>query len=155
MNNISYQPDDTEHSNVFSDEQVTKLLQQPNRKTFIGMRDQCATLYLADTGLRIGELMSVRVSDVDFSLNQIVLPGAITNNCRTRIAQISPLTSRELRELILYCNLERDDFLWVSQFGERYTGEIFAKMLCQESRDQQRSCITSHLSALLCHKILT
>ncbi|EJY56375.1 integrase family protein [Alicyclobacillus hesperidum URH17-3-68] len=129
MDNISYQPEDNEHFHVFSDEQVMRLLQQPNRRTFIGMRDYCMMLCLIDTGMRIGELTSLKVSDIDFELNQIVLPGTITKNGHTRIAPISPVTSKALRELIAYCNLEPGDFLWVSQFGERYMADTFAKML--------------------------
>ncbi len=129
MNNVSYQPEDNKHFQVFSDDQIIKLLQQPNRRTFIGMRDYCMMLSLVDTGMRIGELTSLKVADCDFQLNQIVLPGLITKNRHTRIVPISPLTSKELRELISYCNLEDDDFLWISQFGERYMADTFNKML--------------------------
>lgn len=129
MNNVRYQLEDSENFQVFSDEQVMRLLQQPNRRTFIGIRDRCMMLCLTDTGIRIGELTSLKVSDCDFELNQIILPAAITKNGHTRIAPISPTTSKELRELISYCNLEEDDFLWITQFGERYMGDTFAKML--------------------------
>lgn len=129
MTHIRYQPEDDGRFEVFTDEQVQRLLQQPNRRTFVGWRDYCMMLTLVDTGMRIGELTSLRVSDVDFQLRQIEIPGAVTKTHRTRIVPISPVTTRELQSFVAYCRLEEDDFLWMSQFGERYMADNFGKML--------------------------
>jgi integrase/recombinase XerD len=46
-----------------------------------------------------------------------------------RIVPISPLTCKELEKLIAFMNVEPTDYLWLTQFGERYLGNTFAKML--------------------------
>jgi integrase/recombinase XerD len=129
MANIKYQTQDEEHFEVFSDDQVLKLLQEPHRKSFTGFRDYVMMLVLIDTGMSIGELTSLKVSDIDFQLNQIVIPGSVTKTKQTRVAPISHITSHELRELIAYCNLEEDDYVWITQFRERYMADTFGKML--------------------------
>ncbi len=129
VQNLKYQTQDDEHFEVFSDEQVLKLLNEPHRKTFTGYRDYVMMLVLLDTGMRIGELTSLKISDIDFQLNQIVIPGPVTKTKQTRVAPISKITSHELRELIAYCNLEEGEYVWITQFRQRYMADTFSKML--------------------------
>ncbi len=48
----------------FTAEQVKALLQQPNRQTFVGMRDYLMMQLLLDTGMRMMELCSICCKDV-------------------------------------------------------------------------------------------
>jgi len=46
-------------------EDVEKLLEQPDQKTALGLRDQAMLEVLYSTGLRVSELTSLRVTDLD------------------------------------------------------------------------------------------
>jgi integrase/recombinase XerD len=46
-------------------EDVEKLLEQPNPKTALGLRDRAMLEVLYSTGLRVSELTSLRVTDLD------------------------------------------------------------------------------------------
>ncbi|HXT24294.1 MAG TPA: site-specific tyrosine recombinase XerD [Candidatus Eisenbacteria bacterium] len=46
-------------------EEVEKLLDQPNQKTSLGLRDRAMLEVLYSTGLRVSELTSLRVTDLD------------------------------------------------------------------------------------------
>lgn len=86
-------------------------------------------LVLCGCGLRIKELTSLRVSDVDFRLRQITIRAEISKTKTTRVAPISQKTVKELENLVSFINVEPDDYLWLTQFGERYFGDTFGKML--------------------------
>ncbi|HEU4964222.1 MAG TPA: tyrosine-type recombinase/integrase [Bacilli bacterium] len=126
---LEYQPMEDKQFEVFSKEQVKALLAAPNKRMYPGYRDYVMMLVLLDTGLRIGEMTSLKVSDVDFVLRQITVRWEISKTNRTRIIPISETTAKELHGLIEFCGLEVDDYLWLTQFGERYLGDQFAKML--------------------------
>ncbi|QGQ95097.1 hypothetical protein EHS13_09475 [Paenibacillus psychroresistens] len=55
----------------FSKQQALELLNQPNRKTFIGLRDYTMMMVLLETGIRIQELLSLQIHDVVFSENEL------------------------------------------------------------------------------------
>ncbi len=49
---------------TFSDEQLQKLLSQPNRSTFTGYRNYIMMLVMLDTGMRLKELAALQIKDI-------------------------------------------------------------------------------------------
>jgi site-specific recombinase XerD len=56
-------------------EELARLLAQPDRKTFIGLRDAAFIALLADTGLRVSEAVRIRMVDVDERLHSVTVVG--------------------------------------------------------------------------------
>ncbi|KJK28416.1 tyrosine-type recombinase/integrase [Paenibacillus polymyxa] len=129
MNAVDYQTEEKETFETFVDTDVIKLLGAPNRRVYTGLRDYCLMLVLCDCGFRVSELTSLKVSDVDFKLRQITVRAEFSKTKTTRVAPISQKTTKELENLVSFINVEQDDYLWLTQFGERYFGGSFAKML--------------------------
>lgn len=129
MENIQYQKDVKDTFEIFSDDDVRKLLDAPNTRTFTGMRDYTMMLVLVDTMCRIKELTNLRVSDVDFKFRQITIRAEISKTGSTRVIPISQKTAKALKALIQSMNVNDDDYLWLTQFGERYLADTFSKML--------------------------
>lgn len=126
---LNYQKEDKDTFEVFTDDDVLKLLSAPNKRVYTGLRDYCMMLVLCDGGLRIKELTSLKISDIDFKLRQITIRSEVSKTNTTRVIPISQRTVKELEKLIAYMNVEENDYLWLTQFGERYFGDTFAKML--------------------------
>lgn len=57
---------------VLTQEQVTRLLEQPSRNTAKGIRDKAMLELLYATGMRVSELIAVQMEDVNFSLEYVV-----------------------------------------------------------------------------------
>ncbi|GAA4867643.1 tyrosine-type recombinase/integrase [Paenibacillus vulneris] len=129
MDGLSYQTEDKDTFEVFTDEEVIRLLDAPNKRIYTGLRDHCMMLVLADTGLRCGELTHLKISDVDLKLRQITVRAEIAKTNTTRVIPISKFTAKALDKLISYMNVNEDDYLWLTQFGERYYADSFSKML--------------------------
>jgi integrase/recombinase XerD len=58
---------------TFSKNQMILLLEQPDRTTFVGLRDYTMMLVLLETGLRLSELIQLRVDDVRWAENEIYI----------------------------------------------------------------------------------
>ncbi|WP_127506602.1 tyrosine-type recombinase/integrase [Paenibacillus humicus] len=129
MDAIRYQTEDKDTFEVFTDDEVKRLLDAPNRRVFTGLRDYCMMLVLIDTACRVGELTQLRISDVDLKTRTITFRAEITKTKTTRVIPISKRTAKEVEVLISFMNVESSDFLWLSQFGERYFADSFSKML--------------------------
>src|SRR5690606_13327728 len=83
MDNVQYQREQKETFEVFTDEDVERLLSAPNRRTYTGLRDYCMMLVLMDCGLRIGEMTSLRIKDVNFKLRTITIGADYAKNNTT------------------------------------------------------------------------
>ncbi|ALS28813.1 integrase [Paenibacillus sp. 32O-W] len=56
---------------TFTREQVSDLLEQPDRKTFTGFRDYTMMMVLLETGMRISELCNLKTGDLFFKEQEI------------------------------------------------------------------------------------
>ncbi|MGA4719499.1 tyrosine-type recombinase/integrase [Fictibacillus nanhaiensis] len=127
---VRYQTEPRDTFEVFTDEDVLKLLDVPNRRTYTGNRDYVMMLVLMDTGLRIRELTSLKVKDIDFKIQQIVVRAENTKTYSMRVIPISDKCTKELRNLLEYMTLDdEEEYVWLTQFGERYMADTFSKML--------------------------
>lgn len=52
---------------TFTDEQVGKLLEGCDRKTYIGLRNYAMLMVFLDTGVRVSEMIGIKLSDIDWS----------------------------------------------------------------------------------------
>jgi integrase/recombinase XerD len=127
--NVTYQKESNDTFEVFSDEDVMRLLSTPNQRVYTGFRDYVMMLVLTDTGMRISEMTGVKLTDVDFASRQIYIRA---ENAKTRIGRLVPFsakTAKELDKLNEMTGAEDDDYIFMTQFGERYYADTFAKML--------------------------
>lgn len=98
---------------AFTEEQVRELLAQPNKKTFVGFRDYCGMLVLLDTGLRLSELLNIRIEDVDLQQRKMKIMG---KGAKERFVFFNTTTRDALKK---YMDVRgrslHHSFLWVSR----------------------------------------
>ncbi|MBG9796824.1 tyrosine-type recombinase/integrase [Brevibacillus laterosporus] len=126
---LNYQTQVRDTFEIFKDEDVLRLLEAPNTRVYTGLRDYVMMLVLIDTGVRINELTHIKISDVDLKSRQIFIRAEISKTNTARSIPISTTTAKQLERLISFMNVEDTDYLWLTQFGERYFADTFAKML--------------------------
>ncbi len=60
---------------AFSEEEITRLLRQPDQSTFTGLRDYTVMLLLLETGMRISELVGIQMADVHIRDGNVLVHG--------------------------------------------------------------------------------
>ncbi|WP_404351619.1 tyrosine-type recombinase/integrase [Sutcliffiella horikoshii] len=82
------------------DDQIRRLFNVINKESYAGRRDYTAMLLMLKGGLRVNEIDSLEIEDIDFESEVIRLPGVKNKNRKTRIVPINKKVLEELRELI-------------------------------------------------------
>jgi len=103
---------------TLSDEQLVALLNQPNTKTFAGLRDLTMMLLMCDAGLRVSEVCGLTVSDVDLSQGFVLV-----RQGKGRKERVVPIGETTLTMLRRYLSIRLSkslptDKLFVTAYGE-------------------------------------
>lgn len=134
LDNISYQKEDRNKFEVFSNIQTEKLLNTPNQHTFMGFRDYVMMLIMLDNGIRINELCNIKINDIDFDMRTMKIRDVVAKTCKQRFVPISIKAVKYIKELIGHCRLNETDYLILNQFGEQLNSDSFSKNLRRYGR---------------------
>ncbi|MBO4343162.1 MAG: tyrosine-type recombinase/integrase [Clostridia bacterium] len=134
---------------VLTSEEVDRLLSQPDVKDIKGLRDKAMLELMYATGIKVSELISLNVSDVNLQLGCISCHGAESSKHDRRI-YIYPTAVKTIRDYLKYSRayLVDDDFepLFVNIGGTRITRQGFWKILkSYASRAGISKPITPHI----------
>lgn len=95
---------------VITPDQIGQILQKFDRRTFHGARDYCMILLTFDAMLRLNELLSIKIEDLDLSSRLVKVYG---KGRKERYSPFSEVTSRRIRTYISrYRNKIDGDFLF-------------------------------------------
>lgn len=114
---------------AFTVDQVRELIAMPNKKTFVGFRDYCIMLVLLDTGLRLSELLNIRLDDVDLQQRKIKVMG---KGAKERYVYFNTTTRDALKR---YMDVRGQNlfhsFLWISREDGPLKRETIQERLAQ------------------------
>jgi integrase/recombinase XerD len=110
---------------------VDKLLSANDKSTPKGYRDSLILENLYASGLRISELINIRISDIDFERNIIKIFG---KGSKERFAPIHDRLIKMLKEWLVirrnYFVKNRDNgYLYLNRFGERLSRQYVWRMI--------------------------
>lgn len=61
---------------TFTEEQISILLSAPDKGRFVGLRDYFIMLLLLDTGIRLSELVGIKIADIKLPENEVIITEA-------------------------------------------------------------------------------
>lgn len=96
---------------TFNNEQIHSLLTQPNLETFVGLRDYTIMVVLLETGVRLRELVDIKVPEVRFADSQILIHG---KNGDDRLVPIQDKAKKALRAYIRVRGKTDSDWLFLT-----------------------------------------
>lgn len=120
---------ETNEVDSLTKDHIKILLKQPDQRTYAGFRDYVMMYLLLDTGMRIGEAISLKTSDIDFKTNVIELRSETTKSRKTRYVPISQKTNRLLRELIAETDEFGTNFIFTTVYGNQIESSRFRQRL--------------------------
>jgi integrase/recombinase XerD len=115
---------------AFSQEQLQRLFRMPDKSTFKGYRDYLMMLVLLDTGLRVSELIRLKVSDVDKETGAVKVLG---KGNKERLVYLGPKVLKELKQYLFEC-LNQSDAGWPlfpNQWGRNLSLRTFEDSLAE------------------------
>lgn len=122
------------YKDVYSPEEIEKLLQPPKRKNFSTMRDHVMVSFLLGTGVRMRTLITLKVKDVDLVNNRILL-----RTTKTKKQYYIPMSTQLKRVLTGYLNSWRnneDDFLFPNQYGEMLSKNALGTLITRYNQSR-------------------
>lgn len=117
---------------ILSVSEVEKLLEQPSSKDLKGQRDKAMLELLYATGIRVTELVSLTMSDVNVNAGHI----KVKKKNKERVIPISNTALKYLKEYIenvrpLLIKTEEEQSLFINANGQKMTRQGFWKILKQ------------------------
>lgn len=85
---------------TLTDNQIKRLFAMVDKTSYAGYRDYVAMLVMLKCGLRINEINTLEIDDVDFDNGVILLPGRKNKNRKSRVIPMSKKVQNELAQLV-------------------------------------------------------
>ncbi len=117
---------------VLSESEVETLLSQPNLSDLKGQRDKAMLEVLYSTGIRVTELVSLNISDLNINAAHI----KVKKKSKERIIPLGNTTIKYLKEYVenvrpLLIKAEDEPSLFINANGQKMTRQGFWKILKQ------------------------
>jgi integrase/recombinase XerD len=111
--------------------EVDELLKQPNRQDPMGIRDSAMLSLLYATGLRVSELISVKLSDINLEFGYVRSFG---KGSKERLVPIGKDAQKNIEDYLVrgrsaIMGEAESDFLFVNRFGEKMSRQWFWTMI--------------------------
>ncbi|MFB5192029.1 tyrosine-type recombinase/integrase [Alicyclobacillus fastidiosus] len=106
MSGIKQQRVDLDTIYSFTDDEIVRLLAAPDTSSFVGFRDYVAMVLMLDTGIRIGELLSLTNGDLNIEELSLTIQWEKAKTRKRRTVPVSPKTMKLLLSLVR----ENEDF---------------------------------------------
>lgn len=90
---------------------VKKILRQTDTSTYVGLRDLTIMVLMLDCGIRVGELVNLKPSDVDLKSKFINIRSKIAKSRTFRQVPLSSKSIKLLKYIIFIVHKSNTDYL--------------------------------------------
>jgi len=127
-------------------EEVDKLLEQPDLNDDVGVRDRAMLELLYATGLRVSELVSLRLPDVDLEVGALICFGKGSKQRRVPIGKSSiHFLGRYFAVRQRLLKGKQSDLLFIGPNGKPITRQNFWKIITRYGESASLGHVTPHM----------
>ena len=117
---------------VLTGREVEMLLAAPDGRDIADLRDRAMLELLYATGLRVSELVSLKLRDVNLAAGYLLTMG---KGNKERLVPIGETARKAVDEYISACHMNDQQFLFISRLGKRMTRQAFWNILKKRARE--------------------
>ena len=117
---------------VLTGREVEMLLAAPDGQDSADLRDRAMLELLYATGLRVSELVSLKLRDVNLAAGYLLTMG---KGNKERLVPIGETARKAVDEYISACHMNDQQFLFISRLGKRMTRQAFWNILKKRARE--------------------
>lgn len=142
MSEVKLLKQNTAIINVFSEDEVSRMLKTFKGNRFLEIRDKAILCTLIDTGVRCTELLNLKIADVKDNYIKIKNP----KNRKDRMASFSPYTKKAIikylrcRESFFINKDLKEDYLFLSYRANELTVEAIERIVKTAGVSEQIRC---------------
>lgn len=136
LDNPKYVEKDIE---IMTAEEVRALFNAPNIRRYADFRDFVIMHLLIDSMCRIGEALSLKVRDIDFTKRTVYFRASTTKNRKPRIVPIGKKTARLMKELAEEISDFNSEYIFLANNGEVLRPNNYAQRLEHHSKTARLS----------------
>ena len=130
---------------TLTEDEILRLLRQPDISAPNGLRDRAMIETLYATGLRVSELVGLRVDDVNLAVGFVRCVG---KGSKERVVPIGEVAVETIKSYLVGCRPifakgERSEFLFLTRRGQPMTRVAFWKIIKKHAR---AAGITKHIT---------
>ena len=129
----------------YSDYELEKLLKKPDTKkcNFSEYRNWAMVCFLLATGVRLETLRNIRISDINFNHNEILLTK--TKNKKQYHIPLSDTLNDVLTDYLRIRGGQVDDYLFCTQYGNQLTSEGIKTIIPRYNQNRGVTKTSIHL----------
>lgn len=130
----------------YTEKEIKALFNALDVRQYSGFRDKIIMLLLLDTGIRINELVNIKISDLDRKRLTLTVPAEIAKNRKTRTIPVSRKVMKLLFELYEENKFyfEPTEYLFLTAYGEKMFPDTFRRRLWKYAKEAGVERATPH-----------
>jgi len=128
---LSLMRQDVDTVEPLTEDELRRLLKVPDQRFYAQFRDYIIMVLIIDSGLRLGEICALEITDVNFLTKQITLPAIKNKNRKSRVLPLSNETVRLLKQVIAEVAQHFPDnkFVFTTNYGEQLSDKTVQKAI--------------------------
>jgi integrase/recombinase XerD len=131
----------------FTDTEIKKLLGAVDTRQYSGFRDKIIMLLLLDTGIRINELVNIRIEHLDTKRLTLTIPAEVAKNRKSRDIPVSRKVMKMITELHEENKqyFDEQDYVFLTAYGEPMIPDTFRRRLWKYAEEAGVERATPHM----------
>ena len=127
-----------QHARYLTKEEIKELMEAPDGSSWLGRRDRMLLLLMLKAGLRISEVIGLRIRDVELGTNAHVRCNA--NGPKERKTPLPPESQQALQNWVSDRRAGPDDPLFMSTHGKPLSQDAVQRLVRKHAKKASEKC---------------